>query len=165
MLAEQSEMKQLDKGWKIILMIWGAIFGSLGVYLIVCVAFGNQFQSGAGPDFPMAILKNILLAVSILTLLIVRYLRKYLIRVGSPALRSSQTSSVQHPVVGKYASAILITSALLESIGLYGVVLFFLTKDNSSLYLFLIISAAGMIYFRPRKDELLSLVATMKVQQ
>jgi hypothetical protein len=60
MLEEQSDMEQLDKSWKIILLIWGAIFGSLGVYLIFCVAFGNQFQSGAGPNFPTAILKNIL---------------------------------------------------------------------------------------------------------
>ena len=165
MFDEQSETKQLDKGWKIILLLWGSIFGSLGVYLIVCVAFGNQFQSGAVPNFSMETLRNIFLGVSILTLFAVHYSRKFLIRVGGSTFRSSQTSSSQHPAIGKYTTAILITSALLELIGLYGVVLFFLTKDNSSLYLFLIISAAAMLYFRPRKDELLSLVATMKVQR
>jgi|GEM_PF-4487666 len=29
MLEEQSQMKQLDKSWKIILLIWSAIFSSL----------------------------------------------------------------------------------------------------------------------------------------
>jgi len=163
MLEEQSQMKQLDKSWKIILLIWSAIFSSLGVYLIVCHAFGNQFQSGVGPNFPTAILKNIFLVVSIIILFTVRYLRGYLMRPGGSPLQPSQVPSVQHSAIGKYTLATLITSALLESIGIYGVVLFLLTKDNSLLYLFLIISAAGMIYFRPRKDELSSLMAAMKV--
>ena len=133
--------------------------------LIVCIVFGNQFQVGASPNFSIETLRNVFLGVSILTLFTVLYLRKFLMRTGRSALGSGQTSSAQHPAIGKYASVILITSSLLELIGLFGVVLYFLTKDNLSLYLFLIISAAGMIYFRPRKDELLALVATMKVER
>ena len=165
MFEDQSEMKQLDNGWKIILLLWSAMLGSLGIYLIVCVAFGNKFQTGVDPNFSLETLRNVFLGVSILTLFTVLYLRKFMIRAGSSTLRSSHTSSVQHPAIGKYTSVILITSALLELIGLFGVVLYFLTQDNSSLYLFLTISAAGMIYFRPRKDEFSSLVATTKVEE
>jgi hypothetical protein len=153
----------LDNGWKIILLVWSAMFVSLGIYLIVCVGFGNQFHVDAGPDFSLETLRSVFLGVSIMTLLTVFLLRKFLLKPASSTSQSSQISSAQHPAISKYALANLISSALLELIGLFGVVLFFLTKDNSSLYLFLIISAAGMIYFRPRKDELLSLVAAMKV--
>ena len=165
MSEETSEIKQLDNGWKIILLIWSAMFSSLVVYLIICVALGNQFQVGEGLDFSIEALRHVFLGVSIVTLFTVLFLRKFLLKADSSVLRSSQTSPAQHPAISKYALANLISSALLELIGLFGVVVFFLTKDNSSLYLFLIISAAGMIYFRPRKEELLSLVDAMKVQR
>ncbi len=29
----QKQMKQLETGWRVILVIWGAIFASLGMYL------------------------------------------------------------------------------------------------------------------------------------
>jgi len=39
--------------------------------------------------------------------------------------------------------------------------LFFLGKDSMTLYQLIIISAAAMVYFRPRKEELLNLAKEM----
>ena len=124
MFEKQNEVKQLDQGWKIILLLWSAIFGSLGIYLIICVALGNHFKEGAGLNISIETLRNVFLGVSVLTLFTVLYLRKFLLQAANSTQRSSQTSSAQHSAIGKYTSAILITSALLELIGLFGVVLF-----------------------------------------
>jgi len=51
----------------------------------------------------------------------------------------------------------VISLALSESIGIYGLVLFLLGKNTMDLYLFILVSAGAMIMYRPRKDELLSL--------
>lgn len=160
MHEEQKEMKQLETGWRVILMIWGAILASLGIYLVVCLVVEKELQIKLDPDFPLDTLKYSLFGVSFFTLFLVHYIRKFLLRAGN----SSQTSSPQHPAIAKYSVAVVITSALLESIGIYGVVLFLISKDTLSLYQLLIISAAAMIHFRPRKNELLNLAAQMKVQ-
>lgn len=79
-------------------------------------------------------------------------------------LQAQQNNSVhnQHPAVGRYTVVIIILAALSESIGIYGVVLFLISKNSLVLYQFITISAAAMIYFRPRKEELLQLASTMK---
>jgi hypothetical protein len=165
MNEEQMEMKQLETGWRVVLLIWGAILASLGIYLVVCMIIEKEMQINIDPKLPLETIKYALFGVSIITLLVVYYLRKFLLKTTSSNVISSQTSSPQHPAVGKYLVSVIITSALLESIGIYGMVLFFIAKDTSSLYQLLIISAAAMIYFRPRKDELLNLSAQMKAQR
>lgn len=165
MHEEQMEMKQLDTGWRVTLLIWGAILASLGVYLVVCMMVEKELQINLDPNLPLETIKYALFGVSFITLFVVYYLRKFLLKSISSNVISGQTSSSQHPAVGKYLVLVIITSALLESIGIYGIVLFFLAKDTSSLYQLLIISAGAMIYFRPRKEELLNIAAQMKAQR
>ncbi|MDY6790406.1 MAG: hypothetical protein SWH54_03960 [Thermodesulfobacteriota bacterium] len=165
MYEEQEQMKQLETGWRVVLLIWGAILASLGIYFVVCMIIEKEMQINIDPKLPLETIKYTLFGVSIITLFVVYYLRKFLLRTTSSTIISSQTSLPQHPAVGKYLVSVIITSALLESIGIYGVVLFFLAKDTSSLYQLLIISAGAMIYFRPRKDELLNMAAQMEAQR
>ena len=165
MHEEQMEMKQLDTGWRVTLLIWGAILASLGIYLVVCIIIEKELQINIDSKLPLETIKYTLFGVSFITLFVVHYLRKFLLRTSNSIVNSSQTSSPQHPAVGKYLVSVIITSALLESIGIYGLVLFFLAKDTSSLYQLLTISAVAMIYFRPRKDELLNIAAQMKAQR
>ncbi len=54
--------------------------------------------------------------------------------------------------------------ALSESIGIYGMVLFILSKDSMTLYQFITMSAIAMFYYRPRKEELLEVAAQMHEQ-
>lgn len=165
MHEDQKEMKQLDTGWTVVLLIWGAILASLGIYLVICIILEKELQINLDPKLPLETIKYALFSVSFITLFVVHYLRKFLLRDSNSIVNSSQTSSLQHPAVGKYLVTVIITSALLESIGIYGVVLFFMAKDTLSLYQLLIISAVAMIYFRPRKDELLNIAAQMKAQR
>ena len=162
MHEKQHEIRRLESGWKVVLVIWGAILASLGVYFAVCINIEDSLQINISPNFPINTLKYALFGLSCITLFVVYYLRKSLMRPGLPVVNSMQMSSTQHPALAKYMVAIVIMSALLESIGIYGVVLFLLAKDVSSLYQLLIISAAAMIYFRPRKEELLNVASQMK---
>jgi len=157
----RSEMKGVDAGWRVVLMIWGAILASLGVYLVVCLSVGKSLQINISSDFSFKTIKYALFGVSYITLFLVYYLRKFLMNPGRSIPNSKQISSTQHPAIAKYTIAIVITSALLESIGIYGVILFLLAKDTSSLYQLLLISAVGMIYYRPRKEELIKIASHM----
>jgi hypothetical protein len=90
------------------------------------------------------------------------HIRKFLLNPERSGGRPARTTSAQHPEITKYTTVVVITSALLESIGIYGVVLFLLARDTRLLYQLLMISAAAMIYFRPRKEKLLALAEQMK---
>ncbi|WP_028581962.1 hypothetical protein [Desulfogranum japonicum] len=164
MLKKQYEKKQLERGWRIVLLIWGAILASLGIYIGVCWSIREDIQINVSPDFPLETLQYILVGVTVITLVAVYYLRKFLLRPTNVTSNAEKYSSAQQLALNKYTATMVVTSALVESIAIYGVVLFFLSKDISSLYQLSFMSAVAMIYFRPRKSELLDLVTKIEKQ-
>ena len=74
----------------------------------------------------------------------------------------SAFQSDTHPAVGKYLTVIVIVTAFSESVGIYGVVLFLISKDALSLYQLMILSAIAMVVFRPTKEELIDVAEKMK---
>jgi hypothetical protein len=165
MYEEQNKRARLEAGWRVILVIWGVMLASLGIYIVICINIEKSIQINTDPSFPLKTIRYALFGVSCITLFVVYCLRKFLMKPNISIANSRQMSSNQHPAVGKYTVAILMTSGLLESIGIYGVVLFLWAKDTSSLYQLVIISAAAMLFFRPRKEELFNLAAHMNAQR
>jgi F0F1-type ATP synthase membrane subunit c/vacuolar-type H+-ATPase subunit K len=164
-MLNPDEKKLLAKGMLNIQIIWGAMLFSLVIYLLVCHLFINNLPSEISSNFPLALFKNILLFISAVTLLTAVVMRRIMLTVkrGQSPMRSHQHTPAQyHPAVAKYMSAIIVSLALSESIGIYGFVIHFLSRDFHSLYIFLVISAFAMIYFRPRMDELTNLANAMK---
>ena len=159
MHIETNEKELLLKGYRIVVIIWGAILASLPIYFVVCTAVRDQLQSSVDSN-TFEILKYALWGMSALTLIGAHFLRKLLLRTNAPT--GIQTTTPQHPAVAKYTVAIIITMALLESIGIYGVVLYFIGLDTSSLQQLLIISAIAMFFYRPSKEELFNLADQMK---
>lgn len=164
-MLEKSEIEQLDKAWTIIRIIWGALAGSLAVYLLVCKLIEDQLKP-VGSDFPLETLKNALFGVAVLTFFIIYYVRKAMlkasVRGSANVLVQNQSSQIQNPAAVKYLTAIIVAMALSESIGIYGLVLFFLSKDSMVLYQFITMSAISMFYYRPRKEELWQIAEEMK---
>lgn len=165
-MLEKSELEQLDRAWTVIRIIWGALFASLVVYLLVGKSIEDQLEP-MGADFPLATMKIALFGVSLLTFFITFYVRKTMLKISvrSSPFVPDPSMRTQHPAAGKYLIAIIVAMALSESIGIYGLVLFFMGKDSAALYQFTILSAMSMFYFRPRKEELLQVAAEMQKQR
>ena len=143
-------------------IIWGFIFGSLFIYVFICHLFGDELGRSTNLNIPLDLMRNILYGVAISTLILTRFLRKFMLagRPGSsgptssnPPPRSSQSSSI-----GKYATTMVVSLPLSESIGIYGLVLFFLGESFRTLYIFIGISALAMFLYRPKREELETLV-------
>lgn len=163
-MTDPNETKKLDSGFLVILIIWGAIFASLGIYLGVCLVLGDTFPGAAGDDFPLATLRYALFGISVVTLVVVHFLRGFMLEHPGFVRGSGAGPVAQHPAVARYTVIVIITSALLESIGIYGLILFLLAKDALSLYQLLGLSAVAMLFYRPKKEELLELVERMKTR-
>ena len=155
----------LDNGMKVIWIIWGAMFASLGIYIIVAHMVGDQIKmQDLAPDV-FSVLRNVLYAVAIVEFAIIPFIRKKMLKSGA---RTTQTpdrampGAGNHPATAKYASVTVISLALAESIAIYGLLLYFLGKDFQSLYMLTAISAAAMIIHRPKMEELEDLALALR---
>lgn len=157
-----AEREGLGSGFKIITVIWALMFSTLGIYVAVCHVAGNELLVDMGPEFPLLELKYILLAVSLVTFGLIRFFRTAMLKANprKPDIPMPRGLSEDgKSAISRYMSAIIVSAALAESVAIYGLLLFMLGGGFDTLYLFTMISAAAMLYYRPRRDELDSLAA------
>ncbi len=147
--------QELDKRLVTLRIIWFAMLMSLGIYLFVGILVGANAQSSVSED-TFGILRTVLYAMAFAILIATRYIRK-LIMSGKRQV-SQPAQALEHLALQKYSAATIVALAMTESIGIYGLILFFLGKNSTDLYLLILISAAAMVMHRPRKDEMFNLV-------
>jgi hypothetical protein len=156
----------VDQTMRKLWIIWGALLGSLIILLGVCRFIAPSLEAGLGGDFPLDLLRNILLGVGILTLFGAGFFRKWMLRtrfggpVSSPFSHASASNQVT--VLNRYTLAVVVAWAMAESIGIYGVVLFLLGKQFMTLFVFAILAVAGLLAYRPNRHELEQLLFAEK---
>jgi hypothetical protein len=161
MLSEM-EKKDIEQGFVKIFIIWGALFFSLIIYIGIAIFVGEEIRKGMMNQIPIYLFRNILLCVSAFEIIIIGFLRKTILpkkNLANP--ESRQTGLGQSPPISQYMTATIISSAIAESIGIYGLILYFLGASIGNLYLFMVISAAVMIFYRPKKEELLNILTDL----
>jgi F0F1-type ATP synthase membrane subunit c/vacuolar-type H+-ATPase subunit K len=145
---------EIDKCMMTLKIIWAAIMMSLAVYLVVGrLVAPNMPSTMSNESFGM--LRMALIALAIATLIAARFVKKLILSGGNRSagpLQARPASANQ-----KYTSAVIASLAMSESVGVYGLVLFLLGKEATDLYLLLGVSAAAMVYYRPRREELTGL--------
>jgi hypothetical protein len=151
--------QELDKRLMTLRIIWFALLMSLAVYLFVAIQVGTKVQSSINED-TLGILRTALYAMALAILIATRYIRK-LIKSGRSQV-SQPAQALERLALQKYSAATIVALAMSESIGVYGLILFFLGKNPTDLYLLILISAAAMVIYRPRKDEMLLLAQTSR---
>lgn len=154
---ETSQKQTLESRILVMWIIWCAMIISLGVYIGICVLISDKMRQTMSEGFPLVLIRNIFFGISIIELIAIYFIRKIMLR--KPELDPgslSETEPVKQDSVNmpaKYLSAMVISLALCESIGIYGLVLFFLGGSFQTMYTFMIISAAGMLFYRPKREE------------
>lgn len=149
MIAEQ----ELEKGISILKVIWSALAVSLLMYVIVIPLFLRDstidFPREAYPD-----LRMFMYGLAFATVVCSWFVRRLLLAAKLPA---KPTQSRQHPALQRYTTAMIVALAMSEAIGIYGLILYLLGKNQTDLYLLTALSAAAMTLYFPRKEEVSSL--------
>jgi predicted Zn finger-like uncharacterized protein len=160
--AYSMERRQLDENEKEILkdsmrtnwIIWAAMLLSLIVYVLICHLFKDDLWGVVDIGNMLNNLKYVLFAVALVEFIIIFFMRRLIL---------TNTQSIQNVTATvQYTSALIISFALAESIGIYGLVLFFLGSDFETLYIFNAIAGLAMIIHRPKMDELKGLFFSVK---
>ncbi len=157
-MSPEHNTESFEKGMLVTRIIWAGIFVCLFIYVIVCHAVaGGDFRNEIS-DVPLDLMRNILFGVSVIVLSLAYFIRRRIVSVepGSAVNRPSSPASPRNlaQFLPKYTAAILVSSALSEAVGIFGLVLFLLGDSFQNLYLFVGISAIALIYFRPKKEEI-----------
>jgi len=157
-MVEAQERDAIAKGMQTLWIIWAAMLGSLLIYVFICHQPGVGFKSVGGSDFPIGLLRNIFFGVGAATWLMAYFMRRSMlsVRAGVPKPKPGERMVKWDapPFIAKYATAVIISLAFSESIGIYGFVLFLLGGGFKTLYTFIGISALAMVFYRPKREEL-----------
>ncbi|MBF0377896.1 MAG: hypothetical protein HQK72_10485 [Desulfamplus sp.] len=154
MKTDNSNM--LKKGFLRIWIIWGAMFGSLLMYVVICHILEPTWKPIVDAGFPLKTFNNALFVAAIAAFFLSNYIRKFILKSESQLARFREIAARTNinPVIFKYQTAVIISLAISESIGIFGFIIFLLSKDINTFYIFIAISAASMIYNIPKVSEI-----------
>jgi hypothetical protein len=144
--------QELEKGISMLKMIWGALVVSLLMYIFIAPMMMETSKINFPPE-TYDTLRKALYGVAFLTLAVTWFVRRLLLAASAP----KQTKSRQHPAIQRYTTAMIIALAMSEGIGIYGLILFLVGKNQLDLYLLTALSAAAMTLYFPRREEVISL--------
>lgn len=158
-MSQEYKTETFEKGMMVARIIWAFIFGALVVYVIVCHAVADEsFRIEISAGIPLDLVRNILFGASSIALLLAYFIRRRIVSVkqGNSTNRFSSSASPLNlaQFLPKYTETIILSCALSETVGIFGLVLFLLGDSFQNLYLFIGVSAIALIYFRPKKEEI-----------
>ena len=156
-MMESGERPKLSDQFKVMWIIWGAMIASLLIYVLLCHFLGEEIRSNIKTRLDIKLLRNILFVVAACELGFIYYIRKIMLSIrgaGSESTPVQQESVVElSSYSGKYITAMIVSLALADSIGIYGLVLYLLGDNFQTLYIFIGISGVTMFYYRPKMED------------
>jgi F0F1-type ATP synthase membrane subunit c/vacuolar-type H+-ATPase subunit K len=157
---DESEKLSIERQWLTIRILWGSLMVALAVYVIIAHVIGPEGAVGidqepGDPEWLAHAPRYVLGVISVGVLATAFFIRR---AASNPKSRISRT-------MGAYLPMIVVSSALCESVGIYGLVIFMLERHLLWLYIFVGVAAASMILLRPRKRDLINLAVRSKSQR
>jgi hypothetical protein len=151
--------RELNKGLSTLKVIWSAMLMSLAIYLFIGLQITANVQSSM-TDETFGVLKMVLYIIALAILIVTRHVRKWILSGKGQSRLPSRVA--RDPALQAYTTATILALSMSESIGICGLVLYFLGKNTMDLYLLILVSAAAMFMYRPSKEELLALFRKMR---
>jgi hypothetical protein len=156
------EPEQLKSDLILPWLIQGFMLATLATFLIVCIAYGDQIQKPL-PEAQRVLIRTILYVVAIVTFPMTNLIRHIQLRLNQTMPYSRDTPRLE--AKKRYLVTIIVSMSLIESIGVFGFVMFILGDSFNTLYIFSGLSALGMFLYRPKVDEYARIVETLTAQE
>jgi F0F1-type ATP synthase membrane subunit c/vacuolar-type H+-ATPase subunit K len=147
------ESQVLQKDLLIHWIVFAALLFSLAVYAFIGYILGAPLRVDATTAEPV-VLRSVFYALAIVTFPLIQLIRHI-------TLRLNQTMPTPTPAKTRYLISVIISLAMSESIGIYGLVLALLGDSVNGLWIFTFLSALAMLLYRPKLSEYQSIVAAL----
>lgn len=161
-MIDNHDREEIDRGWQTVKIIWSVMLVSPFIYLLIALYVRDMVEISM-EEKTMQMLRNVLYAVSVIVMMAIKYIRDLTLR--SSGAGQSRGGSVEGAVMAKYTTTTIVSLAMAESIAIFGLVLFLLGKNTTDLYVLIFMSLAAMIYYRPKKEEVVNLANTLQIKE
>ena len=143
-------------------LIQGVMMALLVVYVIVCITLGDQIQQPL-PEAQRVLIRTIFYVVAIVTFPVTNLLRYIQLRLNQTMPFSN--IDPEGEAKKRYLVTVIVSMSLIESVGIFGLVMFVLGDNFNSLYIFTGLSALGLFLYRPKAHEYAGIVNALTAQQ
>lgn len=159
-MTDKDFSDRVDKSMVTLKIIWGGMIFSLLMYLGLGLYLAEKFRGGLSDPGTVTMLRAILFAASLVSLAASKILR---VKTFARARAAGRARGQEHEgvnlraVLGVYATATIISLALAESVGIYGLILSLLGGSTTDLFILVGLGVAAMVHYRPRSEEVMAL--------
>jgi hypothetical protein len=143
-------------------LIQGVMLTSLVVYVIVCITLGDQIQQPL-PETQRVLIRTILYIVAIVTFPMTNLLRYIQLRLNQTMPFSNLDPEGE--AKKRYLVTVIVSMSLIESVGIFGFIMFILGDNFNTLYIFTGLSALGLFLYRPKLEEYARILEVLTAQQ
>ncbi len=150
---EQTKEKTEEKQqWRVAWIIWGAMAAAIVIYGVIghMLAAAGTLGGFDDADIPLPLIRNILLAVALLQLAALPFIRGRMLA----GTRVPGAGTMYAGAGARYIIVVIVSAALSEAVAIYGLVLLLLGDSFTTLYFFLGLSVLAMLYSRPKRAEI-----------
>jgi len=126
-------------------------------YIFICHILGNQLQQPL-PEGQRVLLRTVLYGIAIVTFPLTNMIRHIQLRLNQTmpltrAIPEKVDAGAVASAKSRYFITTLLSMALIETVGIFGFVMFILGDNYNTLYIFTGMSALGLFLYRPKADE------------
>jgi hypothetical protein len=144
-------------------VIVGIMLAMLATYLIVCHALGEQLQQPL-PEDRRILLRTIFYVIAIMTFPLTNLIRHIQLRLNQTMPISSAKQDAVSVAKSRYLVTVIVSMALIEVVGVFGLILFVFGDGFNNLYIFTGLSALGLFLYRPKVDEYSEIIDAISAQ-
>lgn len=144
-MTDQNLSTQLRPHWLVV----GLLVVLLIAYNLVCHVWGAELRINTDAG-QREIIRSIFYGVAIILFPLTNLLRFILIRLN-------QTMPGHKPAKQRYFVTTTVTLLLIETVAVFGFVMFILGDDFNTLYIFSVLGALGLFLHRPKIEELVAI--------
>jgi hypothetical protein len=156
------EPEQLKSDLILPWVILGIMLAMLVAYIIVCQSIGAQLQQPL-PEAQRELIRTVLYAVAIVTFPLTNLIRYIQLRLNQTMPYSH--AAHQNEAKNRYLVTVIVSMSLIESIGVFGFVMFILGDNFNTLYIFTGLSALGLYLYRPKAEEYARIIEALAAQK
>jgi hypothetical protein len=144
------DLEALKADLKLPNLIVGMMLVTLAVYLVICFRFGAELQEPL-PEITRVKIRTVLYIITILTLPMTNLIRHIQLKLNQTMPLTHQNYRVE--AKKRYLLTVIVSMSLVESIGVFGFVLFMFGDGTNNLIILTSVSALGMFLYRPKVEE------------
>lgn len=145
-------------------LVAGVLLMTLLASVVACRMIGPELQHPL-PEEQRVLIRTVLYGMAIVTFPMTNLLRHIQLRLNQTMPLARPDTSQGDAAKSRYLTTVIVSMSLLESVGLFGFVMFILGDSYNTLYIFTGMSVLGLLLYRPKLDEYCQVIDALARQK